>query len=772
MGRYNPIKNSFVSGLLSRRMEGRDDLDQYHQGMRQAQNGIVLPHGGFMRRGGSRFVAETKTMTKQTFLLPFQFSVVQAYIVEFGDLYARFYTLEGQLDSGGPVEVVTPYLDTEVSDLQITQSADIMWVVHPNHPPYVLKRTSATAFTFTKVVFKDGKAPLRPDNLVEANELTVTGVGPTGHTLTWVNDTLDADVTFDVGRAVRVTTGANVWYYLITAVTDQKIATADRIFGTAPGAAEDDWALGLFSDKEGARGITFHEGRLGYGGSIVIPDWYVLSVSDDFDNFEVRDPAKTDAENADKSIAKRLVARDVNAVQWMASADEQLVIGGASTEFRVFGGSGDIITPTSTVTRATTGRGSSHVQPAVIDSDIYFVQRNARKLRKFAFNLDQDSYRSREDSILAEDVFDAGIKQLAYQQDPDSVVWCAMNDGLIVGFTVEKDQKVVAAHPHLYGPETLDAVESVAVIPDPSGTQDQLWIQTKRTIGGVTKRYIEFVEAPYRIADKGRIPTDAELVEKLDQAFYVDSGLTLDSPKNVTGATKADPVVMTVVAHGRTNGDRVKHREVGGMVEINLNSYLVANKTDDTYELQSLAGVDIDGTGFTAYTSGGKVRKEVQSVSGLNHLEGRTVQLLVDGGVHPDVVVASGVATLGSARWGSIIHVGLGNSYFGETQRFVGGGRIGTDQGKKQKIRRIGLRLLWTVGGKVGVGPVPANFEPLPFDKGSDPMDQSPVPSIVADKIVPVDGGWDADPTVYFLQDQPLPMTVLSVMPENTTNER
>lgn len=775
MARYNPIKNSFVAGLLSRRMEGRDDLDQYAQGMRQAQNGIVTPHGGFMRRGGSRFVAETKIMTKKTFFLPFQFSVIQAYMVEFGDLYARFYTNEGQLDSGGPVEVVTPYLDTEVAELQIIQSADVAWVIHPNHPPYNLKRTSATAFTFTKVVFKDGKGPLRPDNLDVDNKLTVTGAGPTGHTLTWVQDTLDADTTFDVGRVVRVNDGTNQAWYLITSVTDQKIATADRVTGAASGADKDDWALGLFSDKEGARGLTFHEGRLGYGGSKVAPDWYVLSVSDDFDNFDVRDPAKTDAENADKSIARRLVAKDVNAVQWMASADEQLVIGGASTEFRVFGASNDIITPLSIQTRGTTNRGSVHVQPVVIDSDIYYVQRNSRKVRKYAFNLDQDSYRSREDSILAEDVFDAGIIQVAYQQDPDSVIWCVMNDGALIGMTVEKDQKVIAAHIHIYGDPTLDAIETAGVIPNPSGKEDQLWIIAKRTIGGVTKRYVEFIEETYRVADKGRVPTDAELVAALDQAFYVDSGLTLDIPFTVTAATKADPVVVTTdVAHGFSNGDRVKHREIGGMVELNLNSYKVASVTATTYALQSIAGVNIDGTGFTTYTSGGKVRKETQTVTGLAHLNGRVVQLLVDGGVHPDKTVAAGSVSLDSARFGSIIHVGLGNDYFGETQRFVGGGRIGTDQGRKQKIRRVVLRLLWSIGGKVGVGENPsgAKLEPLIFDQGADLMDQSPVPTIVEDRAVPVDGGWEVDPTVFFLQDQPLPMHVLCVMPENVTSER
>lgn len=73
----------------------------------------------------------------------------------------------------------------------------------------------------------------------------------------------------------------------------------------------------------------------------------------------------------------------------------------------------------------------------------------------------------------------------------------------------------------------------------------------------------------------------------------------------ITGATAANPVVVTAVAHGFSDGDKVAIRGVGGMVEINGRIFTVDDKADDTFELQSDVPADIDGLLFTAYTTGG-----------------------------------------------------------------------------------------------------------------------------------------------------------------------
>ncbi len=87
------------------------------------------------------------------------------------------------------------------------------------------------------------------------------------------------------------------------------------------------------------------------------------------------------------------------------------------------------------------------------------------------------------------------------------------------------------------------------------------------------------------------------------------------TPKAISDATAADPVVITTsVAHGLSNGDKVKISGVGGMLEINDRIFTIADKTDTTFELQDDGATDIDGGLFTAYTSGGNAYEATETV--------------------------------------------------------------------------------------------------------------------------------------------------------------
>lgn len=81
------------------------------------------------------------------------------------------------------------------------------------------------------------------------------------------------------------------------------------------------------------------------------------------------------------------------------------------------------------------------------------------------------------------------------------------------------------------------------------------------------------------------------------------------TPVAITGATAAEPVVITAADHGLENGERIKIVGVTGMIELNNNFYRVANKTVDTFELiDEDTEEDIDGEAFTAYVSGGQIQ--------------------------------------------------------------------------------------------------------------------------------------------------------------------
>jgi len=133
MPKITTAKQNFTAGELSPRLFGRTDLGRYDNGAQIIQNFVVQPHGGLTRRPGTRFVREVKTSANKTRLIPFQFNVEQAYILEFGNNYFRIFKDGGVVvSSGSPVEVVTPYATADLPGLKFAQSADIMYLVHPN----------------------------------------------------------------------------------------------------------------------------------------------------------------------------------------------------------------------------------------------------------------------------------------------------------------------------------------------------------------------------------------------------------------------------------------------------------------------------------------------------------------------------------------------------------------------------------------------------------------------------------------------------------------
>lgn len=86
------LRASYGSGVLSPELFGRIDLARFQSGLKTCHNFITKPHGPAVNRTGFEFVKEVKYSNKATRLLPFIFSPAQAYVLEFGDLYARIHT--------------------------------------------------------------------------------------------------------------------------------------------------------------------------------------------------------------------------------------------------------------------------------------------------------------------------------------------------------------------------------------------------------------------------------------------------------------------------------------------------------------------------------------------------------------------------------------------------------------------------------------------------------------------------------------------------------
>jgi hypothetical protein len=135
--------NDFSAGELSKRALGRSNSNLYARGLRECVNFLPLPEGGLQTRPGTIDVAEIKTSANKGRLIPFKFGRGSAFALEFGDLYFRVYRNNaGTYERVGTVEVTSPYATADLPEIQFTQSADTLYLFHPDYyPRKVLRRT-------------------------------------------------------------------------------------------------------------------------------------------------------------------------------------------------------------------------------------------------------------------------------------------------------------------------------------------------------------------------------------------------------------------------------------------------------------------------------------------------------------------------------------------------------------------------------------------------------------------------------------------------------
>ena len=185
MPKASHIQTSFNAGELSPTLEGRVDMSKYTSGCAKLENFIPLIQGGAMKRSGTRYVASVKTASAVTRLIPFEFGTTQAYVLEFGNQYMRVYKDGGQVLDGDddPVEIATPYTTADLDGIQFAQSADVLYLAHPNYNPRKLSRgTGHDIWTMTLIVFD--WEPFSPQNLDDTAKVIVSAISGDGITIT------------------------------------------------------------------------------------------------------------------------------------------------------------------------------------------------------------------------------------------------------------------------------------------------------------------------------------------------------------------------------------------------------------------------------------------------------------------------------------------------------------------------------------------------------------------------------------------------------------
>ncbi len=857
MAKVSPAFTSFSAGEFSPKLDGRVDLEKYLKAAKKLHNFTIQPQGGATRRPGSQFVREVKNSAHNARLIPFEFNVEQAYILEFGDQYFRVHKDGGTVvSSGTPVEFTTPYLHTELADLRFTQSNDVMYVTHRNHPVKKITRTSHTAWTIATVDFVRGPfLDINPtsttitsggrtgtvtltasaslfastdvgrlvklhhgyakissftsatsvDATVLENEKGLTELTPayTASTISFHegdpsatgnehNDRLEdtagkfVDEGFEAGMQISITgsTSNNISNVLIAEVTSTTMllepgadltteAAASGHTVTGDLVADENFRLGAFSETTGHPGVVaLHEQRLIFANTTNQPRTLYFSKSSDFENFTI---GTADAD----SLSFTLASDNANEVRYLQPG-RHLQVGTSGGEFTVTSSTEGPLTPTTTQILKQGTYGSANVQPVSVGNATLFTQRAKRKVREFVFDLSSDSYQAPDITLLAEHITEGGIKEVAYQQEPDNVLWFALDNGKMAALTYRREEGVVAWHNHVLGGYSDNCTVTVTDYANIAVGTTLIFTKSDGTTVTFTS---EAAGSSAPASTTGFRPnTDNNTTaDNIFTAINTHADFTVANPAaNVVTIEETSPSaggVLSVVSSDTTRlattDQAVAAVESVACVPGDLDEddfYMVVKRTINSSTkryVEYLANLDFgDNVRDAKFLDSGLTYNgsPANSISGLSHLEGQTVGILADGAFHDNKVVSSGAVSLDLLA--SKVHVGLPYLSTLQTMRMDAGSRQGTAQGKIKRIHEVTVRFFRTVGAKVGTSE--SELDPIFFRSASDPM-TSAIELFDGDKEVEFRGGYDQDAHIVIQQDQPLPMTVIGLFPRLIT---
>jgi hypothetical protein len=250
-----------------------------------------------------------------------------------------------------------------------------------------------------------------------------------------------------ISAYLRVNSSTQTGICRVTGYSSETLVTITVLKDFASATADTRWAEGCWSQYRGYPvSVTFFESRCLYAGTPHQPQTVWLSRTDDFENFTIC--IKDDA-----SFSLTMSSDTRNAIQWI-SALEAIIVGTTGGEWRIRSTAYDeALTPTNFSFKQQTSHGSTDLQALPVHDSILFADRVARKVREATYNGDKDKYVAPDLTALAEHITDSGITSMAFQKNPDPILWCTLTDGTLISCTYERDQNVVAwaRHPMYSG---------------------------------------------------------------------------------------------------------------------------------------------------------------------------------------------------------------------------------------------------------------------------------------------------------------------------------
>lgn len=613
------VARSFAGGEISPELYGRMDLDKYQTGLARCENFIVLPHGPAQNRPGFSFVNQAGDSSRKVRLIPFSFSAAETVVLEFGHLYIRFHTQGGTvletakaIDSiagttvnltahgyvagdwvfigsrfykvdtvpgvdsftvadllGAPVslsgttasrvyQIASIYPEDELFDLHYVQSADVLTLTHPSHPIHELRRAGVTNWSLAQVSFASVMVPPTGLGITKVQDGGTTAARGYSYVVTSIN----ATGVEESEASAEVSTTNNLGQF----------SNSNTVYwAAAPGAER----YNVYRHQGGVFGYIGQTSALSFTDNNINPDTlrtppeaampfedpddYPSAVSyfDQRRVFAATDNAPQTLwmtrAGSETNLTTSLPVQDSDAISFRIAARQynrilhliplsDLILLTAGGEWRVFTGSGEPVTPATVIARPQSYVGANNVQPVVTSLSAIYVSAQGSKFRELIYSAEGvGSYKSEDLSVLIPHLTNGyAISDLAFSRGPTPLVWATRSDGALLCLTYLPEQVVRAWHQHH---TTNGAFESVCCVAE--GNEDVLYAVVRREINGNTVRYIE------------RLNT--QLFPSLEDAFFVDSGLSYSGPptNTVGGLHHLEGQTVSILGDGAVFADQV-----------------------------------------------------------------------------------------------------------------------------------------------------------------------------------------------------------------------
>ena len=668
MSRAVSIQTNFTTGEIDPLLKSRIDIDQYYNSLEQARNVVIQPQGGITRRPGLQYISTIPSAANPQNgcrLVPFEFSTTQSYMLLF--VHNRMYiykdkVLQTNINGTGNDYLVTTIGSSNLSTIDYAQSADTLIIVQEDMAPKQIKRgASHTTWTITDISFE----------YIPKFAFSLSTSNPSG---TITPSAVDGNITITASSSVFSSSNVDDYIEAVDGIGRARItrfvsgtsveAIVEIPFFNTSAIASGSWLLEVdYVDAWSAtygypRTVTFHEGRLYFGGSKSRPNTIFASRVGRFFDFNPGESLDDDA------IEVTLNTGQVNAVTGLFSGrDLQIFTKGG--EFFLPQSDLDPITPGNVVIQGATKRGSKEgIKPVGAESGTMFIQRSGKSLREFLFSDVELSYISNNISLLSSHLLvtptDLALRKATSTDDGDLLL-IVNTDGSLATYSILRGQNVIA--PSL---SSTDG-EFVKVAVD----VDTIYFVIKRTINSNTVYYIETFNDD-NTTDSNKLLTSS--AGTLPNSSTITKAVTVQS---VSGSNKyfIDGVQQATLNlyEGHTyKFDQSDNSNSGHP----LRFYLDANKTTAYTTGVTTSGTPGSSGAYTqivvasaaptlhyqcsSHAAMGGVANTPSgaSITGLTHLEGKTVKVIIDDAMAADATVASGAIVVSTLPT-SYIEIGL-----------------------------------------------------------------------------------------------------------------